>query len=67
MKIRAKIGMAGQGFSVGVGSVVDLPDALAQQLIDMGRAEAVADSGKKGKKRSVERAVDTRDVERRDA
>ena len=43
VKMKTSIGMARQ--SLQYGQIVDLPDAMAQRLIEKGAAEAVADAG----------------------
>lgn len=43
MRVKAVIGFAGIGFSVAVGEVADLPDAIAESAIRARQAEAIAE------------------------
>ena len=41
MKVKAKVAFAGIGFGAASGEVVDLPEAIAADVIQAGYAEAV--------------------------
>lgn len=50
MKVKAKIAFAGIGFGAASGEVVDLPEAIAADVIKAGYAEPVDEPVKAAKK-----------------